>query len=123
MKQKAEQEQPQATINRSGLRPLGRTVLVEPYEPEVKRGMIVIPATVSERTMQAEMRCVVIAVGEEAWKEEKSPRAKAGDKVLVSKYAGTLCQGTLDGKLYRVVNANDIFLQIAVEAEVAEEAA
>jgi len=101
--------------NKSGLAPLGRAVLVEAYEPEIKSGMIVIPQTVKERTMAAEMRAIVIAVGPEAWKEESVPRAQSGDKVLISKYAGTICRGTLDGKLYRVVNANDVFLRITDE--------
>lgn len=106
--------------NTSGLIPVGRAVLVEPYEPEIKKGLIEIPVTVSERTMQAEMRAVVVAVGPEAWKDETVPRAKPGDKVLVSKYAGAICKGTLDGCLYRVVNANDVFLLIEAEAEALE---
>lgn len=102
-------------LNKSGLKPLGRAVLVKAYEPEIKAGRIVIPETVAERTQAAEMRVVVVEVGSQAWSDELAPRAEPGDKVLVTKYAGAMCQGTLDGQQYRVVNANDIFLQITGE--------
>lgn len=102
-------------INQSGLAPLGRAVLVETYEPEIKSGSIVIPQTVSEKMMMREMRCVVVAVGPDAWKGESGPRAKVGDKVLVSNFAGAMVEGPWDGKMYRCVNANDIFLRIDAE--------
>lgn len=103
-------------LNLSGLRPLGRAVLVEPYEPEVKAGRIHIPQTVSERTAAAEQRAVVLEVGPQAWCDEFAPRAEPGDKVMVAKYSGALCVGPRDGRQYRVINANDIFLQITDEA-------
>lgn len=106
---------PYKPVNRSGLTPLGKAILVEPYEPEIKRGSIVIPETVSERTMQVEMRATVLAVGPAAWNDEPEARAKPGDKVLVAKYAGVIVKGTADGKLYRVCNANDVFLRIDSE--------
>jgi len=60
----------------------------------------------------AEQRAIVIAVGPEAWIKEKHPRAKVGDHVMISAYAGMLTTGPKDNKQYRVVNANDIFLKI-----------
>lgn len=101
--------------NPTGLVPVGRAVLIEAYEPELKRGSIVIPQNVSERTMAAEMRAVVLAVGPLAWYDEPTPRAVVGDKVLVARYAGTIVKSPVNGKLYRVVNANDIFLRIEAE--------
>lgn len=101
--------------NLSGLRPLGRAVLVEPYEPEVKVGRIVLPPAAKERMTSAEQRATVIAVGPEAWSDEAEPRAIPGDKVMISAYAGAMCVGPLDGKQYRVINCNDIFLQIEHE--------
>lgn len=100
--------------NNSGLIPLGRAVLVDPYEPQQQQGAIIIPDSVTERSRMAEQRAVVVAVGPECWKEESQPRAKPGDHVMVSKYAGHLTPGMKDGKMYiyRVVNANDIFLRI-----------
>ncbi len=109
--------------NKSGLRPLGRAVLVEPYEPEIRVGKIVIPPQARERMSSAEQRATVIAVGPEAWLEESQPRAKPGDKVMISAYAGAMCIGPLDGKQYRVINCNDIFLSITDEKVIVAEAA
>ena len=99
-------------INKSGLRALGRAVLVEPYEPEIKQSAIVIPETVRERTQMVESRAVVIEVGPEAWADERAPRAKPGDKVLITKFAGSMAKGIKDGKVYRVVNDRDIYCGI-----------
>jgi co-chaperonin GroES (HSP10) len=103
-------------VNSSGLRPKGVAVLVEPYEPEIKSSIIAIPETVKERTAMVENRAVVVEVGPGAWKDEDEPRAKAGDKVLISKFAGVMAIGTADGKPYRLVNDRDIYCQIEVEA-------
>lgn len=96
--------------NLSGLSPKGRAVLVEPYEPEIKQGMIVLPATVGERTRMVETRAVVVAIGPEAWKGEAAPRAKPGDKVMIVQFAGAMVVGPKDSRQYRVVNDMDIFL-------------
>jgi co-chaperonin GroES (HSP10) len=105
----------QQGYNKSGLKPLGRAVLVQPYEPEKKASLIELPETVKERTVMVEQRAVVIEAGPAAWEDESEPRAKPGDKVLITKYAGHLAEGTADGKLYRLVNDRDIFCQIGVE--------
>lgn len=101
--------------NTSGLKPVGRAVLIMPYEPEMKASAIYIPPTVKERTAAVEMRAVVVEVGSECWLDESRARAKAGDKVVVAKYSGWLAQGPADGKTYRMVNANDIFCLITEE--------
>jgi co-chaperonin GroES (HSP10) len=103
--------------NNSGLKPLGRAVLVEPYEPETRKSLIVIPENVRERTAAVEQRAVIVEVGPEAWAEEQSPRALPGDRVIVSKYAGWMAVGPLDGRLYRFVNCNDIFAGITAESQ------
>lgn len=108
-------------INKSGLKPVGRAVLLEPYEPEIKRGVIEIPKTVSDRTQMVEQRAIVVEVGPAAWQDEPVPRAKPGDKVLVSKYSGYMADGTLDGKSYRFVNCNDIFAVISQERDMRRE--
>lgn len=105
----------EAGENVSGLKPVGRAVLVKPYEPEKKQGLIVIPEAVQERTQMLEQRAVVIAVGEAAWHDEPFPRAKVGDKVLVAKFAGAMAIGTLDDQRYRIVNDRDIFAVITGE--------
>ena len=101
--------------NQTGLVPLGRAVLVRPYEPEFAKSVIVRPDAVSERSMMVEMRAVVLDIGPSAWTSEPA-RAKVGDKVLVAKYAGVICKSPLTGELLRVVNDNDIFLRIDAEA-------
>lgn len=101
--------------NPSGVRPLGFSVLVEPYEPEIKSSVLVIPDTVGDRTKMNETRAIVIDVGPCAWMEEPEPRAKPGDKVLISRFAGVLVQGTADKKWYRMINDRDIYCQIEVE--------
>jgi co-chaperonin GroES (HSP10) len=108
--------------NTSGLKPLGRAVLVEHYEPERVGSLIVMPESVHVRTLMVEQRAVVIEVGPEAWKEErgwsgliKRPRARPGDLVLISAMAGYMAQGTADGRQYRLVNDRDVFAKITKE--------
>ena len=109
------QSQPEV-INNSGLRPLGRAVLVKPYEPEKKKSMIELPASVQDRMVMVDTRVVVIELGPACWPNEPA-RAAPGDKVFISKFAGTLTQGTADGETYRVVNDNDIYLAITKESQ------
>lgn len=103
--------------NTSGLRPLGTAVLVEPYDSEFANTTLVIPETARERSMMVEVHATVIAVGPEAWVKEGCKRAQPGDKVLVSKWCGHITQGPADGKMYRMVNAEDIFCKIVEEKE------
>ena len=98
--------------NETGLHPLGLAILIEPYEPETKSSIIALPDTVKQKFAMVEARAIVIEVGPEAWSDEKTPRAKPGDKVLVTKYAGYAAQSPRDGKLYRLVNDRDVFCAI-----------
>jgi co-chaperonin GroES (HSP10) len=98
--------------NTSGLIPVGHAVLVEPYEPEVKKSLIALPDAVKERSAMIETRAIVIAVGDAAWEDEKVPRAMVGDKVLISKFAGVMAQGPEDQKQYRLINDRDIYCRI-----------
>ncbi len=95
----------------SGLKPLGRAVLLEYYEPERKESLIALPETVSERTRMLEQRAIVVAIGPSCWPDEE-PRAQIGDKVLIARMAGVMVKGPKDGKDYRVVNDRDIFMGI-----------
>lgn len=106
--------------NTSGLKPLGHAVLIEMYEPERKASLIDVPDFVKERTDMVEQRAIVIAVGDACWDDEKEPRCKPGDKVIVTKFAGYFAKGPLDGKRYRLVNDRDIFCAITAEAEQTE---
>jgi co-chaperonin GroES (HSP10) len=107
-------DQPGLGINASGLEPLGHAVLVRTYEPQTKSSIIALPDDVRGRMQQLEQRCVVVALGPECWKDEGVPRAKPGDRVLVTKFAGYIAGGdtTADGQNYRLVNDRDIFAKI-----------
>lgn len=103
-------------INTSGILPVGRAILVEPYEPERVSSIIEMPDLVKDRLRTVEQRAIVIAVGSAAWLDEPSHRASPGDKVLISAYSGHMCVGTSDKKQYRLVNDKDIFAKIEVES-------
>ncbi|HEX6826405.1 MAG TPA: hypothetical protein VF077_08830 [Nitrospiraceae bacterium] len=101
--------------NRSGLTPLGRAVLIRPYDPEADRvkGIIHIPDDVRRNMNMADQRAIVVAVGPDAWRGETA-RAVPGDKVLVGRFAGYFAppSQTKDGLMYRLVNDNEIFCRI-----------
>lgn len=110
-------------INGSGLKPLGVAVLVEEFKPERKIGKIVIPESATGRQSMIDNRVKVVAIGPTAWADEgvwvsyffgllrkwrQVPRAKVGDVVLVTQFAGFMASGA-DGKTYRYVNDRDLF--------------
>lgn len=103
-------------VNTSGLKPVGRAVLLQPYGVEEKTaGGILLPDMVRKKDQMAEQRAVVVEVGPSAWEEERTPRACIGDRVLFSKYAGYVAIGPADDREYRVVNDSDIFMVITKE--------
>lgn len=103
--------------NCSGLLPAGHAVLVEPYDLE--EGIIAIPDATKERTRLLDARAVVLAVGPNAWQGETAgPRAEVGDHVMITNYCGFKATGPLDGKMYKLVNENDIFALITTEVRV-----
>jgi hypothetical protein len=104
-------------INRSGLHPQGVAILLAPYEPEVQvwSDTLVIPDSVRESLQVLENRQVVIEAGPEAWSDERQPRAHPGDVVMITKHAGFVATGA-DGKLYRMVNAREVFCKIDTSA-------
>lgn len=104
--------------NKSGLEPRGVAVLIKGYEPERKQAQIVLPDAVQGRMSMVDNRAVVVAIGPSAWHDEPQPRAKIGDKVLVTKFAGFLAKGPGDGEMYRLVNDRDIFCAIVGEQNV-----
>jgi len=91
-------------------------VLIKAYEPEVKAGLIAIPEAVSRNMAMVEQRAIVVAIGPGCWDDEAEPRAAVGEKVMVTKYAGMMVQGTKDGQQYRLINDRDVFCAITEEA-------
>ena len=105
--------------NFSGLTPLGRAVLVKPYEIKKGEGKIVLPDSVQDRTRMMEDRAIVIEAGSQAWSDEKVPRAFPGDHVIIAKFAGYIAEGD-DKELYRLVNERDIFCRITPKEAVSK---
>ena len=107
---------PPPSANTSGLEPAGRAVLVKPYEVKLST-TIAIPDISQERMDLVEQRAVVIAIGESCWHDEPCARAKVGDHVLVTRFAGWPAdkKATADGESYRLVNDRDIFCRISKE--------
>lgn len=88
-------------------RPLHDRVLLKRVESEGKTaGGIIIPDTAKEKPMEAE----VIAVGPGLYNEDGDERVKLdvkeGDRVLISKWAGT--EISVDGQELLVVKESDI---------------
>lgn len=101
--------------NNSGLDPRGVAVLVRPLAISPKGGMIELPPDVAARLTTIENQVIVIAIGPSAWHDESEPRAKIGETVLVTKFAGFMVKGPKDGEAYRLVNDRDIFCAITGE--------
>jgi co-chaperonin GroES (HSP10) len=77
--------------------------------------LIAIPDHVQENTDMVDQKARVIAVGPSAWHDEPAPRAKVGEIVLVTKFAGWMTRGA-DGRRYRLINDRDIFCAVTEEA-------
>lgn len=103
-------KKPVSWPNTSGRHPKGRAVLVLPYEPELNKpgSTILIPPQVREKNQMLENRARVIEVGAACWIDEPEPRAKVGDIVLVTRFAGFMTLGD-DGVLYKLINDKDLF--------------
>jgi chaperonin GroES len=92
------------------VKPLGDRVLVEPAEEkEVKKGGIIIPDSAKEKPMEGIVRALGTGKTDDSGK--KVPfEVKVNDRVLISKYGGTEIK--IDGKEYKILNADDILAVI-----------
>ena len=92
------------------IRPIGDRVLVKHLEDkEQVRGGIIIPDSAKEKPQEAEV--IALGTGKTDDSGKKVPfEVKKGDRVLVSKYGGTEIK--LDGKEYKIFNADDIIAVI-----------
>jgi chaperonin GroES len=87
-----------------------RVLLKRIEEKEVKRGSIIIPDTAKEKPQEAE----VIACGKGKMIDDGKIiplTVKAGDKVLIGKYAGT--EVTIDGEEHIILREDEILAVIA----------
>ena len=93
------------------VKPLGDRVLVEPVEEkEVKKGGIIIPDSAKEKPTEGVIRALGTGKKDEDGKVQPF-EVKIGDRVLISKYGGTPIK--VDGKEYKLLNADDILAIIA----------
>ncbi len=93
------------------VKPLGDRVLVEQVEEkEVKKGGIIIPDSAKEKPSEGIIRA--LGTGKKDDDGKLLPfEVKVGDRVLVSKYGGT--EVKIDGKEYKIFNADDLIAVIA----------
>lgn len=96
-------------MNKSGIKAVGWTVLVEPAEVEKKSesGIILHAPTEEDRIQLAQCFGQVVDIGPIAWADEGVPRCKIGDKIIFRRYAGEQFDGD-DGVKYRLMNDKDI---------------
>jgi chaperonin GroES len=88
------------------VKPLYDRILVQRMEPEEQvRGGIIIPDTAKEKPMEAK----IIAVGEGKYDDngKRVPlEVKAGDRVLIGKYAGTEIK--VDDEEYVILREDEV---------------
>jgi len=86
------------------IRPLGERVVIKMLETEeTTKSGIVLPGSAKEKPQVA----IVIAVGTGGDSDEmKEPELSVGDKVLISKYAGT--EVKIDGEELTILNISDV---------------
>ena len=98
--------------NKSGISPREYRVLVKPDRVEdVTPGGIIIADETKERKQMAECRGLLVDIGGNAF-EDWQDAPKAGDRVLIAKYAGIVTKGD-DGEEYRVCSDKDITAVLA----------
>ena len=91
------------------LKPLGDRVVIKMVETEeTTKSGIVLPGSAKEKPQYAE----VVAVGPGGVVDGKEivMEVKVGDKVLLSKYAGT--EVKLDGQEYTILRQNEILAKL-----------
>lgn len=99
--------------NQSGIHPLGHRVLVLPEDvEEISAGGIVLPSDLQAKERMAQIKGTVVALGEGCWLDTTTPNwARVGDRVMIGKYCGNICDGK-DGKKYRLISDLDIIARI-----------
>ncbi len=122
-------------MNNSGINPCFNRVLVKPDSIETKtEGGILIPETEAEKRKYSQSTGVLVAVGEDAFREytmtryrlidgsmkpveqevtgHTQPFAETGDRVAYAKYQGSLLIGE-DGEEYQLLNDTDLTARIS----------
>lgn len=98
--------------NQSGIHPVEYNVVIkpDPVEQKTKGGLILSDETL-ERNKHASTKGTLVALAPLAFDDAIWPsdtqKPQPGARVLISRYAGTFCEG-LDGEEYRVVKDKDV---------------
>ena len=91
------------------IKPLGDRVVIKMVETEeTTKSGIVLPGRAKEKPQYAEV--VAVGPGGVVDGKEVVMEVKVGDKVLLSKYAGT--EVKLDGTEYTILRQNDILAKL-----------
>ncbi|MBQ6937855.1 MAG: co-chaperone GroES [Clostridia bacterium] len=91
------------------IKPLGDRVVIKMVETEeTTKSGIVLPGSAKEKPQYAEV--VAVGPGGVVDGKEVTMEVKVGDKVLLSKYAGT--EVKLDGVEYTILRQNDILAKL-----------
>jgi chaperonin GroES len=104
---RGESKHPRKSIMALNVRPLGDRILVEAIEEKDNKSKsgIIIPDSAKEKPMESMV--VALGTGKTDDNGKKIPfEVKKGNRVLVNKYGGTEIK--LDGKEYKILNADDI---------------
>ena len=96
-------------VNNSGYRPVGKAVLLRAFELAEKKMMIHLPDEVEMSAATCDSQGLVVAIGPDAWSgENETPRARVGDKVLITRFSGGMLRGS-DGYVYRMIPDHAIY--------------
>jgi co-chaperonin GroES (HSP10) len=97
------------TINTSGIRPVGISILVLPEQIEqfTESGIQISTDKENAREEMAQTDGLVIAIADAAFDDEVSARCKVGDRVIMAKFAGMVRKGK-DGLTYRLIRDHDV---------------
>ncbi len=91
------------------IKPLGDRVVIKMVETEeTTKSGIVLPGSAKEKPQYAEV--VAVGPGGVVDGKEITMEVKVGDKVILSKYAGT--EVKLDGVEYTILRQNDILAKL-----------
>ena len=101
--------------NPSGIQPVEYKCIVKPYEihetddqlKSAKDAGIIIPEQESDREQMAQVIALLVACGGNAFEDWKGRIPRAGDRILMAKYAGVDADG-IDGRKYRVIHDKDV---------------
>jgi co-chaperonin GroES (HSP10) len=95
--------------NKSGIEVRGHRVLILPDQVETTTasGIVISTGSASDREQMAQMKGLVVSVGNTAWADQTEAWAEVGDVVIFAKYSGAIYKGN-DEAEYRIINDLDI---------------